>query len=57
MSFSRLLINRIPLWRGQTRKGVRYAPAILESMTHEIVNNRYPIVSNFVKDALLASFS
>lgn len=53
MSFSRLLINRIPLWRGQTRKGVRYAPAILESMTHEIVNNRYPIVSNFVKDGCL----
>ena len=53
MSFSRLLINRIPLWRGQTRKGVRYAPAILESMTHEIVNNRYPIISNFVKDRCL----
>lgn len=57
MSFSRLLINRIPLWRGQTRKGVRYAPAILESMTHEIVNNRYPIISNFVKDGCLNNSS
>lgn len=53
MSFSRLLINRVPLWRGQQRKGVRYAPGIIESMAHEIVHNRYPIVSNFIQDTNL----
>jgi len=48
MSYSRLLINRFPLWRGQTRKGVQYGPAILESITREIVNTRYPMISNFI---------
>lgn len=47
-SISGLLINRLPLWKGQPHKGVKHAPAILESLIREISESKYGMESRFV---------
>ena len=31
---SRIFVNKIPLWKGQTQKGVKYAPDMLEKLIY-----------------------
>jgi len=50
---SRLLINKLPLWRGQKKIGTNLAPNILEHMVRNIVNNKYPIKTNHIEDLKL----
>jgi len=50
---SKLLINKIPLWKGQTQKGVRYTPDILEKLIHDINFNKQTydeIISGEISD-------
>ena len=52
----RLLLNNLPLWRGQNKIGVKYGPCLLNTLTHNIVNNRYFIQNNFLKSKNLNNF-
>ena len=50
---SRLLLNKIPLWKGQKKRGVEYAPNIIEHMVKNIVKNKYPIKVNEISKSKL----
>ena len=38
---SKLLINKLPLWKGQTQRGVKMAPAMLEKIITKMYFNKY----------------
>ena len=45
-----IYVNLLPLWKGQTKQGVRYAPPILNSMVNEVSNSDKRLVTCFYKD-------
>jgi len=49
----KLFINLLPLWKGQKKQGVRYAPAILNSLAQEIANKKYSILTNYFSDSYI----
>jgi len=45
-----IYVNLLPLWKGQKKQGVRYAPSILNSMVNEASNSDKRLVTCFYKD-------
>lgn len=57
---SRLLLNRIPLWKGQTQKGVKIAPTILEKLIRKIHSEKNPqsqLISSRISDRCINTTS
>ena len=52
----RLLLNNIPLWRGQRKLGVKYGSSLLNTITHERIQGRIPIQANFFRSSVLNEF-
>ena len=52
----RLLLNNIPLWRGQRKLGVKYGSSLLNTITHERIQGRIPIQANFFRSSILNKF-
>ena len=53
----RLLLNNIPLWRGQTKYGVKYGSSLLNTITHERIQEHIPIKANFFRSSSLNEFN
>ena len=45
-------MNLLPIWKGQRKQGVRYGPAILNAMAHELSNSQN-IVTKYYKNEFL----
>jgi len=50
---STIYINLLPLWKGQTRQGVRYSAAIMNSMANEAADSNKIIITNYFKDEIM----
>ena len=49
MKFTKIIINHIPLWKGQKLKGVKYAPPIIDVMIRNLLNKQdIDIESNLI---------
>lgn len=53
MNFNKIILNHIPLWRGQKLMGVRYGPSIIDSMIRNLFNNDVVIDSHLIDEKIL----
>jgi arginase len=53
MKFNKLIINHIPLWRGQTLKGVKYGAPLIDVIIRNIIGNKIEIESNYIDEKIL----
>lgn len=48
-----IFVNLLPVWKGQKKQGVRYAPALLNSMANEASDSGQNIVTHYYKDEIV----
>ena len=48
----KLHVNLLPIWKGQRKQGVRYGPAILNAMVHELSNSENIVTNYYENDPL-----
>ena len=53
MHYKRLILNHIPLWKGQKKLGVKYAPALIDSLIRNIVQDKIPIKTNLIDESII----
>ena len=48
-----IFLNLLPVWKGQKKQGVRYAPALLNSMANEASDSGQNLVTHYYKDEIV----